>query len=183
MLARTRALIILTFCVSPALAMAQTKPESKEMMLLGFHDLQTRSAYQPTIHQQGGRWIAYIGHHGGTNEAPKPINPLAGEAEFNGTSLLDVTDPRQPKYLLHIPGEAGLYESGGAQMVRVCDGKQLSKGDSNAVYMLRTFGNSAHEIWNTADPMKAELVARAGGNATPVSPTSSLASSVGECRA
>ena len=44
----------------------------------GHHDLQARSAYQPTIHNQGGRWIAYIGHHGGTHGVPKPRNPLTG---------------------------------------------------------------------------------------------------------
>jgi len=27
-----------------------------------------------------------------------------------------------------------------------------AKGDRNAVYMLRTFGGEAHEIWNVADP-------------------------------
>ncbi len=124
------------------------------MALSGYNDLQARSAYQPTIHEQSGRWIAYIGHHGGTQEIPKPLNPLTGTQEFNGTSLVDVTDPRKPKYLAHIPGDEGLAEQGGAQMVRVCDGKALPKGDTSAVYMLRTFGNSAHEIWNTADPAK-----------------------------
>jgi hypothetical protein len=142
---------------------AQSAPEAKDMALVGFHDLQGRSAYQPTIHQQGGRWIAYIGHHGGTKEVPKPVNPLTGAAEFNGTSILDVTDPHNPKYLAHIPGEAGLAEAGGAQMVRVCDGKTLPKGNPGAVYMLRTFGNAAHEIWNTADPAKPVLVTRLGG--------------------
>ena len=48
-------------------------------------------------------------------------------------------------------------------MVRVCDGKALPKGDTSAVYMLRTFGNSAHEIWNTADPAKPVLVTRLDG--------------------
>ena len=73
-------------------ALAQSKPEAKDMALLGSNDLQARSAYQPTIHSQGGRWIAYIGHHGGTKEIPKPRNPLTGADEFNGTSLVDVTD-------------------------------------------------------------------------------------------
>ena len=110
------------------------------------------------IHQQGDRWIAYIGHHGGIPESEKPINPLTGQAEFNGTSIIDVTDPAHPKYLAHIPGEAGNYEAGGAQMVRVCDGKSLPKGDPSAVYLLRPFGNQAHEIWNTADPAHPKLV-------------------------
>ncbi len=144
-------------------ASGQSAPESKDMALLGVNDLQARSAYQPTIHQQGGRWIAYIGHHGGTKEVPKPLNPLTGVAEFNGTSIVDVTGPRAPKYLFHLPGDEGLAEQGGAQMVRVCDGKTLPKADPNAVYMLRTFANSAHEIWNTADPANPKLVVRLGG--------------------
>src|SRR6202035_35067 len=62
--------------------------------------------------------------------------------------------------LRHIPGQPGTYEAGGAQMVRVCDGKSLPKGDPNAVYMLRTFGGEAHEIWNVADPANPVLITR-----------------------
>jgi hypothetical protein len=138
-------------------------PEAHNMRLVGSNDLQGRSAYQPTIHHQGDRWIAYIGHHGGTDAVPKPVNPLTGQPEFNGTSILDVTDSAHPKYLAHIPGQEGTYESGGAQMVRVCDGRSLPKGDPNAVYMLRTFGGQAHEIWNVADPALPVLVTRIEG--------------------
>ena len=95
---------------------AQQRAEMRDMQLVGFNDLQARSAYQPVIHKHGDRWIAYIGHHGGTQ-----LNPLTGKPESNGTSILDVTDPRRPKYLVHIPGESGQGEGGGAQMVRVCD--------------------------------------------------------------
>ena len=144
-------------------ALAQGKPESRDMTLVGFSDLQARSAYQPTIQKQGDRFILYVGHHGGTTKVEKPINPMTGQPEFNGTSIIDVTDPKKPKYLKHIPGEPGNYESGGAQMVRVCDGKSLPKGDKSAVYMLRTFGNSAHEVWDTADPANPKLVTRLGG--------------------
>src|SRR5262245_4968765 len=111
----------LTAVAAPAPLLAQSRAEAKDMALVGTSDLQARSAYQPTIHKQGDRWIAYIGHHGGTKEVPKPRNALTGADEFNGTSLLDVTDPRHPKYLFHIPGDEGLAEDGGAQMVRVCD--------------------------------------------------------------
>ena len=72
-------------------------PEAKNMRLVGYSDLQARSAYQPTIHRYGDRYIAFIGHHGGTEAVPKPVNPLTGQTEFNGTSILDVTDPRKPK--------------------------------------------------------------------------------------
>ena len=82
----------------PAASFAQEQkigapPEAKNMRLVGYNDLQARSAYQPTIHRQGDRYIAYIGHHGGSAGMPKPVNPLTGQPEFNGTSIVDVTDP------------------------------------------------------------------------------------------
>src|SRR3954469_17862836 len=139
-------------------------PEAQNMRLVGMNDLQARSAYQPTIHRQGDRFIAYVGHHGGTPEVPKPLNPLTGQAEFNGTSIIDVTDPSKPKYLFHIPGQQGNFEAGGAQMTRVCDGKSLPKGDASAVYLLRSFGGAGHEIWNVADPAKPVLVSKPSWN-------------------
>src|SRR6476659_9871371 len=138
-------------------------PEASNMKLVGTSDLQARSAYQPTIHHQGDRFIAYIGHHGGTDAVPAPFNPMTGKPEPNGTSIVDVTDPANPRYLRHIPGQEGKYESGGAQMVRICDGKDLPKGDRSAVYMLRTFGGEAHEIWNVADPANPVMITRIAG--------------------
>jgi hypothetical protein len=137
--------------------------EARDIALVGLHDLQGRSAYQPLVREQDGRWILYVGHHGGTQTDPKPLNPLTGAHEFNGTSILDVTDPAAPRYLAHIPGEEGIAESGGAQMVRVCSGKELPNGERNAFYLLRTFGNAAHEIWNVSDPSKPKLITRLGG--------------------
>jgi hypothetical protein len=140
-------------------------PQARNMRLVGYNDLQARSAYQPTIHKQGNRYIAYIGHHGASYVA-KPVNPLSGQPEFNGTSIVDATDPAHPKYLAHIPGAEGGPESGGAQMTRECDGKDLPHGDPNAVYLLRTFGTKAHEIWNVADPSHPVLVTRIDGDYT-----------------
>jgi hypothetical protein len=149
--------------LTPAAAQSQKvgeAPEAKNMRLVGHSDLQARSAYQPIIHRQGDRYIAYVGHHGGTQSVPKPMNPQSGEAEFNGTSIIDVSDPAKPKYLKHIPGQEGLGEQGGGQMVRVCDGRTLPSGDANAVYLLRTFGGQAHEIWNVAKPEDPKLITR-----------------------
>src|SRR5215468_9302645 len=67
-------------------------PEVSNMRLVGYSDLQGRSSYQPTIHKQGNRYIAYVGHHGGGDQA-KPFNPLTRADELNGTSIIDVTDP------------------------------------------------------------------------------------------
>ena len=154
---------VASLLVSPGLAQAPKigdPPEASNMRMVGMNDLQARSAYQPTIHRQGNRYIAYIGHHGGTPDVPKPVNRMTGMPEFNGTSILDVTDPANPKYLKHLPGLEGNYEEGGAQMVRVCDGRTLPKGDPNKTYMLRVFGGKAHEIYDVSDPTNPLLLTR-----------------------
>jgi LVIVD repeat-containing protein len=132
--------------------------ESKNMKLVGFDDLQARSAYQPIVHEQGGRSIAYVGHHGG-----QALNPLTGVVEKNGTSVVDVTDPRHPRYLFHIPGPSGAGEAGGAQMVRACSAKELPNANLNGDparskhYLLRATANS-HEVYDVTDPAKPTLV-------------------------
>jgi hypothetical protein len=129
------------------------KEEAQNMRLVGQVDLQGRSAYHPAIHQQGNRWIAYIGHHGGLEP-----NPLSGQTENNGTSIVDVTDPKSPRQLFHIPGEKGQGEVGGAQMVRWCAGRTLPKGDPSKYYLLRSLGNTAHEIWDVTAPERPSLL-------------------------
>jgi len=158
-----RAVLLVAYASAPSFAQrVGDPPEAKDMALVGYHDLQARSAYQPLVREQNGRWILYVGHHGGTEKVPKPLNPLTGAFEFDGTSVLDVTDPAAPRYLAHIPGEEGLGEAGGAQMVRVCSGRELPRGDPGKFYLLRTFGNSWHEIWDVTDPAKPVRVSRIG---------------------
>ena len=144
-----RCIVLAAIFPLAALAQAPAGPEKSNMELVGSDALQSRSAYQPLVHRQGDRWVLYVGHHGG-----KTMNPLTGKVEDNGTSILDVTDPRNPRPLAHIPGEPGAGESGGAQMVRVCDGATLPHADKSKVYLLRPFGNAAHEIWDVTDPAK-----------------------------
>jgi hypothetical protein len=122
------------------------KPSQWNMEIVGHNDLQGRSAYQPTIINQDGRQIAYVGHH----DNQKPIvNPMTGKAEINGTSIVDVTDPAKTTYLAHIPSDRG-----GAQMTRVCSGNTLPHGVKGKWYLLRPHGNSGHEIYDVTDPAK-----------------------------
>ena len=41
--------VLLTWTSAPSASSAQSRPEAKDMALVGYHDLQARSAYQPTI--------------------------------------------------------------------------------------------------------------------------------------
>ena len=148
-LALSLGVVIVSAQTAIAPSSAQKQPRKSNMDLVGWNDLQARSAYQPVIQKQGERWIAYVGHHGG-----EAMNPQTGKMEPNGTSIVDVTDPKKPKYLVHLPGEpkdrAG--EFGGASMVRICSGNDLPHGEKGKYYMLRDFGNSAHEMWDVSDP-------------------------------
>src|SRR3989442_14378992 len=153
------AIAILTLvCVA---ALAQQKVEKSNMELVGYNDLQARSSYQPTLHKQGNRWYAYIGHHGGSQ-----FNPLTGKEEDNGTSIVDVTDPKQPKYVAHIPGEpraqGATGESGGAQMARVCDGSQLPRADKNKVFLLRTYGGAGDQVSGVTNTGQANRATNLG---------------------
>jgi hypothetical protein len=128
--------------------------EHQNMQLVGFNDLQGRSAYQPTIHRYaGGRYVAFVGHHGGTSPT------LGGN---NGTSIVDVTDPAHPVYLVHITGGSGTGEAGGAQMVRVCDGNTGKLGVSGHVYMLRATSTS-HELYDVTDPAAPAFITTVAG--------------------
>src|SRR5258706_11193436 len=45
-------------------------------------------------------------------------------------------------------------------MVRVCDGSALPRADKSKTYLLRTFGNAAHEIWDVTNPARPPLLKR-----------------------
>jgi hypothetical protein len=171
------ATIALTLCVvGPASADNAASPppgpwdkqSAWNMELVGYDELQGRSTYQPLIIRQGDREIAYMAHHAGLG-----LNPLTGQMESNGTSILDVTNPKNPKYLSHIPGPAGSIDAGGSQMVRVCSGDVLpSLTRQEAIrkrghwYMLRTHGNSSgltnpiesQEVYDVTDPSNPQFL-------------------------
>ena len=144
-----------------------------DMKLVGTNDLQARSTYQPTLHKYGpGKYFLFTGHHAldvnpVTGQQLPSFNPLTGKYEPNGTSIVDVSDPKRPKLVAHIPVGASVNAppvptNGGAQMVRVCDGIGANAGK---VFMLRSYANSAHEIWNVTNPASPVGVRTvAGGN-------------------
>lgn len=116
---------------------------------LGHNDLQGRTTYQTTVHTYpDGRVIAFAGHFNGLM-----LNPITGVQERNGTSLVDVTDPRRPVYLKHI-----IADKGGARMNMLCDGSVLPHGATGHVYLLRENGAVSHEVWDVTNPSNPSLV-------------------------
>ena len=150
---------LVALCVLFAsLGQAQTVAEARNMRLVGMHDLQGRSSYQPVVHRYGERYVLVVGHHAGT-----ALNPHSGERERSGASLLDVTDPSAPELLVHIPPTGP--DANGTQHVQVCSGVDLPAGDASKTYLLRTNGQEGVEILDISDPREPSLlttVARTG---------------------
>jgi hypothetical protein len=133
-------------------------PDAFNMRWVGHADLQGRPAYEPTVIQQGNRFILYVAHHQDTL-----LNPLTGKLEPDGVSIVDVTDPRHPKQLFHLPG----IEGNDSSMVRACQGPTfqngvrvsgLPGGKPGHTYILRAHGQLEHDIWDTTDPSHPTLV-------------------------
>jgi hypothetical protein len=141
--------------------------EQKNMRRVGHADLQGRAAYHPYfINYEDGRVIAFVGTHSSANPSNPPIspdsnlpkpNPLkpGSPVEPNGTMIVDVTDPRRPKEMFHIPG-AQPNGAGQSQSNRMCLGSDLPGGTSGRVYMMRnvqtnTAAFSGYEVWDVTD--------------------------------
>ncbi len=155
---RQAGILAFSFVLASPWAASQTTAEAENMALLAHHPLDGRPSYQPMPHRYGDRWILFAGHHAG-----EAVNSLNGKLEGNGTSVLDVTDPRNPVYLAHIAAppwaEHGSMSLGtGAQHVQVCNGTDLPDGDPNKVYLLRSLGNVSHEVYDVTDPAAPEFL-------------------------
>jgi len=75
--------------------------------LVGHQDLQGRESLVVVAKSDAanGRWV-YVGHHENFWDETQKLNDITGRMEWNGTSILDVADPANPKLVWHIPNEA-----------------------------------------------------------------------------
>jgi len=100
--------------------------ESHHTRLVGFSDLQGRDALQVTLR---GDWC-YVAHLPGNR-----LNSLTGQSEDNGTTILNVSQPKHPIIVAHIPGASGAncravqvvesYHDGNDYLIRIMKQKQL----------------------------------------------------------
>ena len=122
--------------------------EGSNVRLIGHSDLQSRDALQIVL--KGN--YAYVGHHRG-----REMNPLTGVLEWNGTTILDVTDPGQPRIIKHLPGYEGA-ESRAVQVVEhYFDGRD---------YLLRNQESShfiGFEVYDITDRSSPRLVSKIEG--------------------
>jgi hypothetical protein len=113
------------------------------MEVIGFNDNQGRpSSDDGWIENENGRYILYMTDSGGS-----AYNPLTGQVEPNGTSLIDVTNPYHPIFVYHIPSTTG-----SSSHVAVCNGNTLPHGQKGHWYMLRHDGAINQEVWDVTNP-------------------------------
>src|SRR6185295_7924502 len=100
---------------SPA-AQTASDPRSdgaENVRLVGFNDMQGRQGLQLTAKSDpaNGNWV-YVGltpndrndpqasDDGEANDEPI-LNPITGKMEWNGTAILNIDDPANPKFVWH----------------------------------------------------------------------------------
>lgn len=119
--------------------------EFSKVRLIGLSDLQGREALQVVL--KGN--YAYIGHHRGD-----AFNIFTGKTEPNGTTILDVSNPRQPKIIKHIPG----YKGAESRAVQVAE-KYFDGRD----YLLRNQESGefiGFEVWDITDKANPKFVSK-----------------------
>lgn len=155
-----------TMALAGAVSFPAEAPTAHNMKLVGWHSLDGRPAYHPHIQQQGSRWILYVSEHvtinSGTSQAPVYVGPRG-----NGTSILDVTNPANPRLLAHLPGAAGVGGSlepdpansprSEARSMRVCE-RPDAQGRP-AFWMIRQMPAAGYEIYNVTVPENPQKVA------------------------
>ena len=122
--------------------------DAANVRLVGHSDLQGRDALQVVL--KGS--YAYVGHHRGREK-----NPMSGALEWNGTTVLDVSNPKQPRIIKHIPG----YEGAESRAVQVVE-KYFDGRD----YLLRNQESShftGFEVWDITVRSSPRLVSRIEG--------------------
>ena len=125
--------------------------------VVGFNDNQGRpSSDDGWVEDQNGRYIAYVTNNGScpspAQAGPCPhYNPLTGQNELDGTTLIDSTNPSHPVVASHIPSTTG-----SSTHLAVCGGNTLpdakANGLTNRWFLLRAGGNKDWEIWTLRIP-------------------------------
>jgi len=144
---------------------------AQNVRLVGHHDLQGREALVVTTLSDpaNGSWV-YVGHHESYWDDKPKLNPITGQMEWNGTSILDVADPAKPRLVWHIPNEANrnsrgvsvVYDypfdsSGRDYLIR--NSEALTEGETGLDLKFQIFDVTTRDT----DPSKISLVSEITG--------------------
>ncbi len=133
------------------------------MELLGWSDGQLRPFYMPHVQKQGNRYILYASELVGTGTY---YNPLTKAMEYDGTSIVDITNPRHPTYLFHLPSLYGTPNNEG-RANRVCPGDELpGQLYPGKYFLVRSDGQTSQTLWDVTNPAAPVFIMKLIDNLT-----------------
>ena len=144
---------------------------AQNVRLVGYNDLQGRTALMVLAKSNpaNGDWV-YVGHHESFRDGQPLLNPITGNMEFNGTSILEISDPANPKLVWHIPNETNrnsravwvVYDyqhDGSGRDYLIRNSEDLTQGETGTDLKYQIF-----DITDQAtDPSKITLVSEITG--------------------
>ena len=144
---------------------------AQNVRLVGHHDLQGRESLVVTTLSDAanGSWV-YVGHHESYWDNKPKMNPITGTLEWNGTSILDVADPANPKLVWHIPNDANrnsrgvsvVYDytfDGSGRDYLIRNSETLTEGETGVDLKYQIFDITTRDT----DPSKISLVSEITG--------------------
>ena len=121
---------------------------AENVRLVGYHDLQGRQSLEVKTKSNAanGNW-AYVGHSPNNRTDPEtPIrNPITNRDEWNGTSILEISDPANPRLVWHIPNEV----SANSRSVSVVYDYGFDSSPAGRDYLIRS--------WDTGDDFRFQI--------------------------
>ena len=157
---------------APASVTADPLAEAAQnVRLVGYNDLQGRTALMVTTKSDAanGNWV-YVGHHESFADGKPLLNPITGKMEWNGTSILEISDPAHPKLVWHIPNDTNrnsrsvsvVYDykfdaSGHDYLIR--NSEALTQGETGTDLKYQIFDITSRD----SDPSKISLVSEITG--------------------
>ena len=144
-----------------------TVDDAEHVRLVGYNDMQGRYALQVTTKSDAanGNWV-YVGNVAGGQAEDGLFNPITKKKEWNGTSILDISDPANPKYVWHIPNEV----SASSRSASVVYDYGFNSNPPGRDYLFRSVEAAdrlTFQIWDIttrdSDPSKIALVSEIAG--------------------
>ena len=92
---------------------AEGGTEARNIRLVGYNDLQGRESLVVVTKsdEANGNWV-YVGHHESYYDGEQRFNPITDQMEWNGTSILEISDPANPRMVWHIPNDVNANSRG-----------------------------------------------------------------------
>jgi hypothetical protein len=148
-------------------AIATASAESENVRLVGYNDMQGRYALEVKTKSDpaNGNWV-YVGHVPNAGLKAGLFNPITRQQEWNGTSIVEISDPARPKLVWHIPNAV----SANSRSVSVVYDYGFNSSPAGRDYLIRNSeapGDLKFQIFDITtrdtDPSKIALVAEITG--------------------